>query len=521
MTEYHSVKAFAREEPRIELIEATLRSLLHLVEFEYEGEPVKVDGFRLRNLEDWRTASGTSLQLNLGSLSTACNCRCSFCYEDGNPPGLFETEPRFVGLEEARTRARHLHDGRGLPLESKSSLEALTNPDLLDLLRLVREHEPDRLIELTTNGVLLSEGLISELGRLKPVLVNLSLNSAEAGVRAAIMGDARAHAIQAPRLLQAQGIPFLGSVVPWPEQGLDDLVSTIEHLDAHDARMIRLAMPALTGHHPRHRSTTLRDWVPAVVECVLEVRRRVRTPIIVSPFTYVTSSPDPVVEGVISRSPAESAGIRLGDRIVAVDGARVVSRSHASSLLERAAAAGEATVELWRGEQAFEAALKMPPAGLDLYPYQPGGYPRLDSAGTLFGLCLPGSFHLGWVKRMRDEIIERDAKRPLALVSAHFHGLVAELVEGLPLPPGVELELLVPENRYFSGDVDIADLWVLEGLAAAVAEHARAKRAPDLLLIPGSFLSRWGRDLLGVPYTELAPALGLPVAVIPTERIIL
>jgi len=75
VTEYHSVKAFAREEPRIELIEATLRSLLSLVELEFEGEAVKVDGFRLRNLEDWRTAPETPLQLNLGSLSTACNCR--------------------------------------------------------------------------------------------------------------------------------------------------------------------------------------------------------------------------------------------------------------------------------------------------------------------------------------------------------------------------------------------------------------------------------------------------------------
>ena len=90
MTEFHAAKACSREEPRIELIDTMLKSLLDLVELEYRGEPVRVDGFRLRNLEDWRTADETSLQQNLGSLSTVCNCRCTFCYEDGNPDGLFE-----------------------------------------------------------------------------------------------------------------------------------------------------------------------------------------------------------------------------------------------------------------------------------------------------------------------------------------------------------------------------------------------------------------------------------------------
>ena len=113
MTEYHSVQAFGREEPRVELIEATLSSVLALVELEYQGQSVQVDGFRFRDLEQWRSVSESSLQQNLGSLSTVCNCHCRFCYEDGNPPGLFEKEPRFVGLREARTRERYLRDGRG------------------------------------------------------------------------------------------------------------------------------------------------------------------------------------------------------------------------------------------------------------------------------------------------------------------------------------------------------------------------------------------------------------------------
>lgn len=522
MTEFHSVEAFAREEPRIELIEATLRSLLHLVELEFEGRPVKVDGFRLRNLEDWRTAPETSLQLNLGSLSTRCNCRCAFCYEEGNPTGLFEIEPPFVGLEEAHTRARYLRGGRGLPPESKSTFEELCNPNCLSLLRLMREHDPAALIDLITNGALLTEEKIAQLAALKPVLVHLSLNSADPQYRSSIMADLRSgQAIKLPMELRARGIPFIGSIVPWPKQGIEDFVSTIEYLDEQEARLIRVSAPALTRFHPGYAPEQLRGWLRALLDAVAGLRRRVQTPIIVSPFTYVTSSLDPIVEGVVRRSPAKAAGIALGDYLLAIDGRDVVSRAHAASLLERAAPGGRVLLRIGRGDRVFEVTLKEPEAGSGRYPYQPLGYERLHFPGTLFGICLPGSFHLGHVKRVYDEIIARGARRALVLVSPHFRELVADLTADLPLPPGVEIHLLSPANRFFGGDVDVADLWVLEDVVAAVTEHVQAGGLPDLLVMPSSFLSRWGRDLLGVPYTQLEAVLGLSVAVIPTERIAL
>jgi len=521
MTEFHSVRAFAREEPRIELIEATLRSLLALVELEFEGQPVQVDGFRLRNLEDWRTARETSLQLNLGSLSTTCNCRCEFCYEQGNPPGLFETEPRFVGVQEARVRRKYLHDGRGLAHESKSSFEPLTNPRFFDLMRLMREDDPEQLIELITNGALLSEELIVRLAELKPIWINVSLNSSDAAVRGRIMGDRRfGQAVRVPEILRSHEIPFMGSLVPWPEQGLDDLVRTIEYLDAHEARTTRVAMPALTRHHPRYSPTALREWLPAVKDRVEEVRRGIRTPVLISPFTYVTSSLDAVVEGVIRRSPADVAGLEIGDRLLAIDDRQVVSRAHASSLLAKAQPSGRVALEIGRDDAAFDVVLQEPAPGLDVYPYRPRDYRRLDFPGMLFGLCLPGSFHLSYVKRIYEKILAREAKRVLVLVSSHFREVVADLLAGLPLSSGAELELLVPENRFFGGDVDIGDLWVLEDIVASVRAHAREAGLPDLLVMPDSFLSRWGRDLLGVPYTELETVLGLEVALIPCERIL-
>ena len=522
MTEYHSVKAFAREEPRIELIESMLRSVLALVELEHEGRPVKVDGFRLRSLEAWRTADETSLAQNLGSLSTVCNCHCRFCYEDGNPPGLFEREPPFVSLAEAETRRRYLHDGKGLPRESKGFFEPLANPGFLELLELMREQDPDGLIDVTTNGAGLSEQLIDRLAGLAPVYVNVSLISSEAGTRRKVMGDRLAgQAIRAIELLRDREIPFMGTLVPWPEQGLDDVASTLEYLEKHEARFIRVSMPGLSRHHPRYRPELLAEWLPEVRAHVLAVRKDLSTPVLISPYAHVTESMDPIVEGVVRGSPAAAVGMKTGDRITAVNGKTVVSRAHAESLLERAVQEGVVEIGLLREAEDVALTLRESGAGVDAYPYRPRGYGRLDFPGMHFGIVLPGSFHLQYLKQIHTAIEERGARRTLVLASHFFRDLVADLTAQLPLPAGAEVELLVPENEYFGGDVSIGDLWVLEDVAAAVHGYCRTHRRPDLILLPSSFLSRWHRDLLGIPYTELERSLGISVALVSCERILL
>jgi hypothetical protein len=522
LDEFHTAKAFTREEPRVELIDAMLRSLLDVVDLEFEGQPVRVDGFRLRNLDDWRTVHETSLEQNLGSLSTACNCKCAFCYEDGNPEGLFEKQPRFVSMAEARTRLRYLHDGRGLFRESKGFFEPLANPDFLAILELIREHEPELVIDVTTNGALLTPETVSRLAELSPVYVNLSLISADPRMRKSVMGDPRAaSAIGAVELLREHEIPFMGSLVPWPEQGLDDITRTIEYLDAHDARVIRISMPGLTRHHPKYEAGTIEPWLPEIVRHVLPLRSRLRTPVIISPYAYVSVSLEPVVEGVIQRSPADEAGIRLGDRLVAVDGTEVVSRTHAASLLKRATEVGTVEVELERGGATFMARLQEPAREADAYPYKPRGSRPLDFPGLSFGLCLPGSFHLQYLKQIHAAIQARGARRTLVVVSPFYRELVGELVTGLPLPEGSTLDLVVPENQFFGGNVSIGDLWVLDDIARAVQPYLESAERPDLLVLPSSFLSRWGRDLRGVPYGELEAQLGIEIALVKCERIVL
>ena len=524
MTEFHAAKACSREEPRIELIDTMLKSLLDLVELEYRGEPVRVDGFRLRNLEDWRTADETSLQQNLGSLSTVCNCRCTFCYEDGNPDGLFEKEPRFVGLAEARTRLRHLHDGKGLFRESKGFFEPLTNPEYLSLLRLMRQQDPEHVIDVTTNGALLTQQLVSELSALKPVYVNLSLISADAATRRAVTKDGReGYAIAAVNLLREARIPFMGTLVPWPSQGLEDVTKTIEYLDSHEARLIRISMPGLTRHHPRYEPGLIEPWLEEIVQHVRPLQKRIRTPLLISPFAYVSTSLDPRVEGVIASSPAAEAGVMVGDTIESVDGTEIVSRSHATSLLGRATELGSTEIDLLRDGARLSVRLSEPPVEREAYPYKPEGYRPLKFPGLSFGVCLPSSFHLQYIKQIHDAIRTRSARRILIAVSPFYRDLVESLLKDLPLPDGAEVELIVPENRFFGGNVCIGDLWVVDDIVEAVRRCLASTRESkaDLLLLPSSFLSQWGRDLRGVHYRELEVTLDIEVALIKCARIVL
>ena len=272
MVEFHSIKAFVREEPRIELVQDMLKSILSVVDLEFEGRPVQVDGFRLRDPEHWRTVPETSLQQNLGSLSTACNCKCAFCYEDGNPEGLFERQPRFVGLAEAETRQRYLHDGKGLMRESKCFFEPLADPHYLELLQLIRESEPWHVIDVTTNGALLTPETVKRLAELKPVFVNLSLISASEPKRRVLMGDSHAaSAIRAVPSCVLTTSPSWDSL-PLPEQGLADIEKTVRYLDAHQARIIRVGVPGLSRHHPRYVPGEIEAWVPRLVERISKLR---------------------------------------------------------------------------------------------------------------------------------------------------------------------------------------------------------------------------------------------------------
>ena len=93
--------------------------------------------------------------------------------------------------------------------------------------------------------------------------------------------------------------------------GAGRLGATIEYLDASKRRFVRVSYRGLPG---TIRATVRERCGVATDGARVRGARKPppSTPVLISPYAYVTSSIEPLVEGVVRRSPAEAAG--LADR---------------------------------------------------------------------------------------------------------------------------------------------------------------------------------------------------------------
>jgi len=81
---------------------------------------------------------------------------------------------------------------------------------------------------------------------------------------------------------------------------------------------------------------------------------------------------------------------------------------------------------------------------------------------------------------------------------------------------------VVPENRFFGGNIFMGDLLVVGDFIRCIEKHgAKEGGNPDLVVIPSSpfNLSQWGRDLTGRCYLDIERETGIPVALLPCDTI--
>ena len=381
------------------------------------------------------------------------------------------------------------------------------------------------MIDVTTNGALLTPEMVSRLAELKPVYVNLSLISADEadpptadGRPAGGVGD-RGHRAAA----RTARSPSWARSCPGPSRVSTTSTKTIEYLDAHDARLIRVGDAGADAPPSEVRAGRDRGVAAQGRGACLGAAQAPATPVIISPFAYVSTSIDAVVEGVIRSSPAAAAGIRLGDRLTAVDGKRGgvagARRQPAQTGRER----GVVDIEILRDGTTIKAQAAGARASRSTpIPTSRAATRPLDFPGMSFGLCLPGAFHLQYLKQIHAAIHARQARRTLVVVSPFYRELVGELAgrssaagRSTTRARGAQ-ERVLRWQRQRRRPVGPGGHRARRGTPPA----SRADR-PDLLVLPSSFLSRWGRDLRGVPYTELEATLGIDIALVKCERIVL
>ncbi|MDA0161272.1 radical SAM protein [Solirubrobacter ginsenosidimutans] len=507
-------ESFAIPEPRIRLIAHDLQRMLTMVELEKDGQVVDIDGFRLRDLSKWVTHETNTAMNALTPISSVCNSRCHFCFEENAP---YPRERSLMPLEEAKTRLRYYSPESGASLfpSDRNHMETFIHPQAVEIIELARERQPGKLFWITTNGSHFTEDKVARLAALKPIIFKLSLNVSDPELNRELMGTGKRTetAIEAPRLLQKYGIPFMGSTVAWPTLPLDAIEETVRYLEACEAYAVRIRLP-LSHRWLKHQLDVDFDshW-ETVAAFAQGLRTELEVPLFVEPPIYWVNPIVPEVDGVVKNSPAYRAGVRPCDVVRAINGEAIRTRIHSEAVLDRLHMAGEETVELQveRGQELLS--LRLEDAGTDsgTYPYNPDYFYR----GENYGIFHVEDFRLHHIQKLLD-VIERYQAHDVLLFSSRvvmpvFEALATGIPEFAAQLEDVTLHVETVDENSFGGNYGVMDSRVVEDYARVVRRVLARGTKLDLILIPDAFGSPWGTDVFGHSYADLAMDVGVPV----------
>lgn len=515
---YQRLDSVRLSEPRLEMVYQRLNALLQVVQLESNGQPVEIDGFRLKDPAQWTSRAPSPLS-ELWHISTACNMRCPFCYEEGDPEGVsvINEPPEMTTMEEIEARLKYYDPVRGTGLFQPLTYinEIFCNPRAMDIMERLRAASPHEVLTFVTNGTYLDEKTVARIARLKPVFFNFSVNSLDPTIRRKILRDTQPEvAIQALDLLRAYGIPYLGSLVCWPTIPWSDIKNTVRLLDQAGCAIVRFSLSAYSKHLKGRRYNREEFWQQGL-EVALALMEEVDIPIKVEPYHYLDQSFLPHVAGVIKGSPAGRAGLRAGDLILTIEQQPMPTANHALSALSKMAKRGSQVhlvYESKRDGQRRSVVLDNQGTSLD-YPYAQ----MRDFPGFEWGLILIDNLKFSYLQEMRQRIDQHQARRVLLCSSELMKPIIVKMIEVSNAFQDIDLAVEVPENRYFGGTIVLGDLLTVEDYIAFIQEFKqRVSQPPELVLIPSSPFSRgeWLRDLTGVPFTEIERRTGVKVSLI-------
>lgn len=526
---YQDIKNVALYMPVIELIKKQIESILSVVDMESEGRPIKIDGFRLRDLCDWVLPSSCDPSEIIDHAGTRCNCDCVFCYNKGTPPLLalrFSDRSAAEEFEEIKTRIKYYQPEaeRSLFPSLGSTCEILAHPHVMEVFKALRL-KTDKTFRIITNGAALTEQKILQLEKLKPVYLDISLGSASHARRQRLMQDKKPQvAIDSLPLLKSAGIPYSVIVVPWPlkteDEMLQDLENTILYAAANDVHMIQISLPGYTKYFSTAKLFELTNLWFSIVDKVKNLRQKCICPIVVMPGIYEehVSRPQknlPEVIGVVRNSPAFFAGIRQGDIILRIAGSSISNRPQARDILSIFQQEEFKSLPLTVLRDKREICLEI---DTDVF-----SYPYSKLTDTHLGFVFMGTgLQMANLEKLKKIIDLRKAKNILFLSSVLVKSVFEQCIKQSYYFSNVNLEIGVPENRFFGGNIFMGDLLVVDDFIFYINEFLKvADRKPDLLIIPSTpfNLSQWGRDLTGRCYLDIEREVGIPVELLECNTI--
>lgn len=235
-------------------------------------EPLTVSKFLYESL-----ASASTNQL---PLSSVCNASCFFCSNCANPFPIIREG--FRPLDDVMKGITFL-DGKdeirlGDSLPGRiSEGEALLHPEILTILKLLREHFPATPIQIPTNGILLTPEFIGKLVPFRPLKLTISYHSDDPVHWCRIFSrgrDCHRVAREAFAHLLRNGFDIEGALVPMPALvGYEDLENTIRTLRVY-TRHALVYLPGWSRKTPPSRRRFLDVDFVELSRFITEMRKR-------------------------------------------------------------------------------------------------------------------------------------------------------------------------------------------------------------------------------------------------------
>jgi membrane-associated protease RseP (regulator of RpoE activity) len=261
------------------------------------------------------------------------------------------------------------------------------------------------------------------------------------------------------------------------------------------------------------------DIWSSVVSEIHDLRRKAQCPLLVKPSLYEETRHEgkfnlPAVIGVVKNSPSDLSGLKAGDLLLSVAGLKVSSRPQARDLLHlhHQNHAPSLSLSVQRGREILE---------MNLLSEQ-HGYPYARETNHHWGMIFMGcGFRPSLLEDLKALIVNHQAKKVLLFSSVLVKPVFLQLLQESALFGGIQIQVEVPQNRYFGGNIMMGDLLVAQDFVEAIREFLQKNAPPDLIVIPSSpfSLGQWRRDLEGRAYLEIERAVGLPVALLDCEPI--
>lgn len=469
-------------------------------------------GFSLRDPSMFRSDRVDKIKWNLGALSSVCNLDCEFCYRYGSPTEgpdavVISQGRSLLSENEAEARLDMIESGEGLFAASADLGEDFVNPNLLAIYSKVRKRAPSEVIDTTTHGGFLTEEVVEELARLRPVDLAISLNSSNPETRRRLMKDRDPMvAISSLERMRRHKIWYSVSIVAWPDVPTHDLCDTIRFADRHRARVIRVQLPGKSRFHPSRLDYDRKEVWYRIVTLLRKMRREVATPIYWQPYLYGSDPVEAEITGAIVGSPAALAGVRDGDILQSVNGAPVRSREEGRAMIYQAAESVLPTdIVLKRNSKEISVNLD-PGAKGQGYPFAAPGY---NSSKLSFGVFMNQGVHVPSIVDVLVSGMQRGRRRLLLITSELMKDSVTRILAATAakLPQAPAYDLIVPAPTFFGGDIILGDLLVFADIDAAIRSHEASNGTYDEIVLPET-LTEAGTDLNGVRFDSFNKKLG-------------